>query len=37
VIILSGLEAGETVVTEGVQNLREGAAIEIAASPGTSK
>jgi membrane fusion protein (multidrug efflux system) len=37
VIILSGLEVGETVVTEGIQNLREGAAIEVAPSPGATK
>jgi membrane fusion protein (multidrug efflux system) len=30
IIITEGLTAGETVVTEGVQNLREGAAVTIA-------
>ena len=30
VIITDGLDAGETIVTEGVQNLREGSAVTIA-------
>ncbi len=34
VIINSGLEEGETVVTEGVQNLREGSSVSIAAAAG---
>jgi membrane fusion protein (multidrug efflux system) len=32
VIINSGLKEGETVVTEGVQNLREGSAVSIASA-----
>jgi membrane fusion protein (multidrug efflux system) len=34
VIINSGLKEGETVVTEGVQNLREGSAVSIASATG---
>lgn len=30
IIVRAGLEAGETIVTEGVQNLREGSAIAVA-------
>lgn len=36
VIIKNGLEQGETIVTEGVQNLREGAAISVT-PPATAK
>lgn len=36
VIIREGLKGGETIVTEGVQNLREGSAIAVAA-PGEGK
>jgi membrane fusion protein (multidrug efflux system) len=36
IIIRDGLKAGESIVTEGVQNLREGSAISIA-QPGTAK
>lgn len=33
IIVTDGLKAGETIVTEGVQNLREGAAVNVS-SPG---
>ncbi|MBA4057900.1 MAG: efflux RND transporter periplasmic adaptor subunit, partial [Marivirga sp.] len=36
IIIRDGLKEGETIVTEGVQNLREGSAINVAA-PVTAK
>ena len=36
IIIKSGLQEGETVVTEGIQNLREGSAISVA-KPETAK
>jgi membrane fusion protein, multidrug efflux system len=36
IIVSDGLKQGETIVTEGVQNLREGSAISIAA-PATAK
>lgn len=32
IIVKDGLQVGETIVTEGVQNLREGSAINVAAS-----
>jgi membrane fusion protein (multidrug efflux system) len=39
IIIKDGLKEGETIVTEGVQNLREGAAISVTPSspPATAK
>jgi membrane fusion protein (multidrug efflux system) len=39
IIVRDGLKVGETIVTEGVQNLREGAAISVTppASPATAK
>jgi membrane fusion protein (multidrug efflux system) len=39
IIIKGGLTEGETIVTEGVQNLREGAAISVTppATPATAK
>lgn len=37
VIILEGIESGETIVTEGVQNLREGSSISIAAPTTANK
>ena len=37
VIIKSGLQEGETIVTEGVQNLREGSMIAINTAPETKK
>jgi len=37
VIIAEGLEAGETVVTEGVQNLRNGSAISVALPAGAKQ
>lgn len=33
IIIQNGLKGGETIVTEGVQNLRQGSAITIASAP----
>jgi membrane fusion protein (multidrug efflux system) len=36
VIISDGLKEGETIITEGIQNLREGTAISIA-TPDTTK
>ena len=33
IIIREGLTAGETIVTEGTQNLREGSAISVTPSP----
>jgi membrane fusion protein (multidrug efflux system) len=33
VIVKNGLKDGETIVTEGVQNLREGSAVSIAPQP----
>lgn len=37
VIVKDGLKDGETIVTEGVQNLREGSAIAVAAAPVATK
>lgn len=38
IIIQEGLEAGQVIITEGVQNLREGTPVQVAASPvATSK
>ena len=33
IIIEEGLNAGQVIITEGVQNLREGAPVQIATSP----
>jgi membrane fusion protein (multidrug efflux system) len=37
IIVKNGLKNGETIVTEGVQNLREGAAISVAPQPSALK
>jgi membrane fusion protein, multidrug efflux system len=34
IIIQNGLKPGEIIVTEGVQNLREGAAVSVASPAG---